>query len=250
MPGINACVLAVMAAVVCGAFVLHAASLWSDTEYGYVIIRMSIMLSPLPAAVFCFLTSKFYGYSRVFGRSFAILGVSYTLVLVGEVIFFYFVDTSGLLEFARAGEALFLGSYAMLMLHIIVNVRYFVKSLTTLQKTLAVSIPLLVVLAFSWTFVGVGNSATEGLYYNLVFVMASSTILALCAVAFLIFWGTAMAPAWLVLFVGITVGTIGDLVYGYSYALDAYEFGNVSGPLWNASHAIVVYALYLHQKNI
>lgn len=250
MPGIGVRVLAVMAAIVCGAFALHAASLWSGAEHGDAIIRVSIMLSPLPAAAFCFLTSRFYGYSRVFGRSFAVLGAAYALVFAGEAIFFHFVDTLGLSEFSGIGESLFLGSYAMLMLHIVTNVRYFAKGLTTPQKALVASVPLLVALAFSWAFLGAADAVTGGLYYNLVFVVASSTILALCVVAFLIFWGTAMGTAWLALLAGIAVGTVGDLVYGYSYALDAYEFGNASGPLWNASHAIVIYALYLHQKSI
>ena len=99
-------------------------------------------------------------------------------------------------------------------------------------------------------FFGASYEPTGEFYYNLVFVSASSVVLAVTAVAFLVFSDTAMSPAWFALLAGIAIGTVGDLSYGYAYALGVYEFTDVSGPLWSASHFIVVYALYMHQKKI
>ena len=239
-------------AILCGSFVLHAVAVHHAAGGGDdMVIRLSIMLAPLPVAAFCLVTARHYGNSKIFGRSFLVLGASYAAVFAGEVIFFHFVDAHGLAQFARAGETLFLYAYVLLAAHVTINVRYFAGRFTVRQKGMLASVPALVVLAYSAMFLYNVDHAPAGLfYYNLVFVGASSVVLALTLVAFSVFVGTAMTPAWRALLAGIAVGTVGDLAYNYAYTLGAYEFGDVSGPLWNASHAIVIYALYLHRRNI
>ena len=240
-------------AILCGSFALHAVAVHHAAGGGdnSMMIRLSIVLAPLPVAAFCLVTARHYGNSRVFGRSFLVLGASYAAVFAGEVIFFHFVDAHGLAQFARVGEALFLCAYALLVIHITINVRYFADGFTVRQKWMLALVPALIVLAYSAMFLHNVNYAPAGLfYYNLAFVGASSVVLALTLLAFSVFVGTAMTPAWRALLAGIAVGTVGDLAYNYAYTLDAYEFGDVSGPLWNASHAIVIYALYLHRRSI
>ena len=122
---------AVPCVILCGVFALYAAMAQSgDDDF----IRALIVLSPLPAAVFCFLTARHYGNSRVFGRSFLILGVSYAMVFSGEVIFFQLVDTMSLAEFSRIGEALFLASYVLLAAHVMINTRYFAEKYTRIKR--------------------------------------------------------------------------------------------------------------------
>lgn len=246
------------AAILCAAFALHVFAL----EYGRygedgghnddMIIRLSIALSPLFVSVFCFMTSRHYGNSRIFGRSFAVLGVSYALVFAGEMIFFHFVDTLGIEWSAQAGESLFLCAYVFLALHMIINVRYFAGKLTVAQKAALFVLPASVVISYCALFMayGGGDIKYDQFQYNLVFVCASSLILALCVVSFSVFASTIMTVAWFVLLVGIIVGTTGDLSYNYAYALGTYGFEDVSGPLWNASHVMVAYALYLHRQCI
>ena len=239
-------------AILCGSFVLHAAAVHHAAGGGDdMMIRLSIVLAPLPVAAFCLVTARHYGNSKIFGRSFLVLGASYAAVFAGEVMFFHFVDAHGLAQFARAGETLFLCAYVLLAVHVTINVRYFAGRFTVRQKGMLASVPALVVLAYSAMFLHSVDHAPAGLfYYNLVFVGASSVVLALTLVAFSVFVGTAMTPVWRALLAGIAVGTVGDLAYNYAYTLGAYEFGDVSGPLWNASHVIVIYALYLHWRNI
>lgn len=240
-------------AILCGSFVLHAVAVHhaAGGDGSNMMIRLSIVLAPLPVAAFCLVTALHYGNSRVFGRSFLVLGASYAAVFAGEVIFFHFVDAHGLAQFTRAGEALFLGAYVLLAVHVTINVRYFAGGFTVRQKWILALVPVLIVLAYSAMFLyNVDHAPAGPFYYNLVFAGASSAVLALTLVAFSVFVGTAMTPAWRALLAGIAVGTVGDLAYNYAYTLDAYEFGDVSGPLWNASHAIVIYALYLHRRSI
>ena len=241
--------------ILCFAFALHVFALEYDRyddSGDDMLIRLSIVLSPLFVAVFCFMTARYYDNSRIFGRSFVVLCVSYVLVFVGEMVFFYFVDTLAIEQSAQIGELFFLCAYVFLALHMLINIRYFARRLTALQMIVIPVVSASVVISYCAVFVvyGGGDIAHEQFQYNLVFVCASSLILGLCVVSFFVFASTVMTTAWLVLLVGIAIGTVGDLSYNYAYALGTYGFEDVSGPLWNASHVTVAYALYLHRQYI
>ena len=70
-------------------------------------------------------------------------------VFVGEVVFFYFVDTLLYEEFSIIGEFFIFIGYPLMMAHIVINIRYFIERLDNFQKILLLVIPVSIILGYS-----------------------------------------------------------------------------------------------------
>ena len=214
-----------------------------------ILTRIAIVVSPLAVSICCFIISKMYNHSKIFGKSYFLLGMGFFSVFIGEIVFFHFVDSLGYEEYAILGEFLIFVSYPLMMAHITINIRYFTEKLKKYQKFLLISIPLVIILGYS-AVTSITIVDTEEFYYYLIFVSASSIVLGLAVVAFTLFRQTVLISAWFVLLIGIIIGTIGDILYNYAYTLGIYSFSDFSNILWIVSPLIIIYALYRHQKSI
>lgn len=214
-----------------------------------ILTRIAIVVSPLAVSICCFIISKMYGNSKVFGKSYFLLGMGFFSTFIGEVVFFHYVDSLGYEEYEILGESIIFISYPLMMAHIIINIRYFTEKLKKYQKFLLISIPIVIILGYS-IITGIAVVDIEEFYYYLIFVSASSIVLGLAVVAFTLFRQSVLISAWFVLLIGIVVGTIGDILYNYAYTLGIYSFSDFSNILWIVSPLIIIYALYKHQKSI
>ena len=212
--------------------------------------RMAIVVTPIAVSLSCFIISKNYNHSRVFGKSYFLLGLGYLSTFVGELVFFYYVDSLHFLEYATLGDILIFVGYPFMMTHIIINARYFAERLEVFQKIMLAIIPGMILLGYSVVLMEVSFEESGDFYYYLSFVAASSIVLGLATVAFTLFRQTALYSAWFVLLIGIAIGTIGDILYNYAATLGLYSYGDFSNVLWITSPLIMVYALYKHQKSI
>ena len=212
--------------------------------------RVLIVLTPLAVSISCFLVSKNYGNSKIFGKSYFLLGLGHFAIFVGELIFFYYVDYLHFQEYEVFADILIFLGYPFMMAHISINMRYFVEKLELFQKILLVGIPGVIILAYSMVLLDIPLENDVDFYYYLSFVSASSIVLGLATVAFTLFRQTVLTAAWFVLLIGIAIGTIGDVLYNYSVTLGVYSFGDFSNVLWIVSPLIMIYALYKHQKSI
>jgi len=212
--------------------------------------RVAIFTTPFLVSISCFLISRNYDHSKVFGKSYLLLGIGHLSIFAGELIFFYYVDYLHFLEYEMLGDILIFAGYPFMMVHIIINVRYFVEKLELFQKLLLITIPGTIILGYFLVLLGVTLENSGSFYYYFSFVAASSIVLGLAAMAFTLFRQTALTAAWFVLLIGIAIGTIGDILYNYASTLGVYSFGDFSNTLWIASPLIMVYALYKHQKAI
>ena len=204
----------------------------------YAVIRAAIVVLPLAASVCCFAVALKYDVSRIFGRSFLVLGVAYAAVFIGEAAYYFYLDPAGMPDHA-AVEALFLVSYPLFVLHVLINVSYFVQKVGVwwlLPCTVTLAVTVLYVL---WT-------GAHPPYLDVLTVACSSALLGLAALAFVLFRGTALSKPWLVLLAGILLGTVGDVAYRHAHALGKYSFEDPSAGLWVASGMVVIYALYRH----
>jgi len=214
-----------------------------------ILTRIAIVVSPLAVSICCFIISKMYGNSKVFGKSYFFLGMGFFSAFIGEVVFFQYVDSLGYEEYEILGESFIFVSYPLMMAHITINIRYFTEKLKRYQKFLLISIPIVIILGYS-VVTSIAVVDIEEFYYYLIFVSASSIVLGLAVVAFTLFRQTVLISAWFVLLIGIIVGTIGDILYNYAYTLGIYTFSDFSNILWIVSPLIIIYALYKHQKSI
>lgn len=212
--------------------------------------RVAIVLTPIAASISCFMISKNYNHSKVFGKSYFLLGLGYLATFSGELVYFYYVDYMHFLEYVPLVDILIFSGYPLMMTHIIINIRYFVEKLEPFQKIILVAIPGVVLFGYSLVLMNASLEDPDDFYYYFSFVSASSIVLGLAIVAFTLFRQTAMFSAWFVLLIGIAIGTIGDLWYNYAATLGVYGFDDFSNVLWIASPLIMVYALHKHQKSI
>ena len=223
---------------------------FSDNVELSIVTRTTLVFSPLAVSISCFIISKMYGMSKVFGRSYFLLGGGFLFVFAGELIYFQYVDTSLYEEYSTIGDFFFLASYPLKVAHIFINIRYFVDRFTNFQKFVSSVIPATIILGYSVIVFSVPLDDVGEFFYSLIFVIASSIVLALTLVAFTLFRQTVLMSAWFVLLVGIAIGTVGDVLYNYSYTLGIYSFGSILHTLWIVSSLIMIYALYEHRRSL
>lgn len=214
-----------------------------------IVFDLLIVILPLIVSVVSFIVSRMYGNSKIFGRSYFLLGLGFFSVFIGEFTYFIFygVIDDEILEMAAVS---FIASYSFTMAHIIINIKYFAEKIEFFQKMILVLIPLFIILAYSYLVYENSYDFDDFFYYNLMFVTISAVNLGFVMVGFTLFRKTVLISAWFLLLVGFLVGTIGDLEFRYHHTLGAEYLENSSSVLWITSFMIIAYALYRHQKSI
>ena len=211
----------------------------------YAVIRASIVAMPAAAAACCMAVWRTYNGSRVFGRSFLALGAAYTAVFAGEALYYFHLDPSGAHDgWEGVAEALFLTSYPLFVIHVLINTRYFAGRM---GRRMVVPAGASAAVAGYVAWVGL---AAPQVWAGALHVAASVALLGYAALAFITFRHTALHAPWTLLLSGITLGTAGDIMYRHAYALELYAFGDPSTGLWVASCMVVIYALYRHYRAV
>jgi len=213
-----------------------------------LIPHFMIILSPLGVSIYSFAISKLYGGSKVFGRSYFVLGLAYFATFITESLYVYFFDILNQEVPVFADYFLFL-FYPLLLVHLIINIRYFTEKISYFQKIIIVSIPVILTLVYTLLVFSNPVDDVSYFYYSLIFVIFSTLQLGFVLVGFSLFRQTVLFSTWLMLLVGIFIGTIGDITYYYVEILDGNWVDNVSS-LWIGSNMIMIYALFKHQKSI
>ena len=218
----------------------------ADIFEKYDIFGFLMVALPLVTAIASFVVSNRYGDSRVFGKSYFLLGCGFVSMFLGELLYFVYggkVDSNVLDLF----HYFFFLGYLFTAFHIIINVRYLVEKIEIWQKMIVVIIPLLIISGYSYlVYENLGD--LDYFYFNLLFVSASAANLGLAIVGFTLFRHTVLISAWFLLLIGIFIGTIGHLEFRYYHALGDVPIGNHSLILWFSSFVLMIFALYRHHK--
>ena len=215
-----------------------------------VVASTAIVFLPLAVAISSFVISKIYGGSKVFGKSYFILGVSYFAFFAGEAFFYFYMDMQNDYSYSFISEIAFMISMSLLLTHIIINIRYFAEKLEQYQKVLLVIIPT-VIFAGYLLILGTNSSFNlEEHLFNLILVIQSVITLGFTIVAFTVFRQTALFAPWFLLLIGFFLSTAGDILYHYTDIISKYDTTDPTTGLWLASSMVIIYALYKHQKSI
>ena len=215
-----------------------------------IVPSIAIVILPLAVALSSFAVSRNYDGSKIFGKSYFILGVSYLLFFLGEATFYFYIDPFEAFEFEIFTEMLFLTSMTLLIAHIIINIRYFAEKFETYQKIILVIIPVVIVTGYGVSLLGALSDNPEGYFFNLIVTAQSAISLGLIIVAFTVFRQTALFVPWFLLLIGFLLSTMGDTLYRYTDTIASYDTADPATGLWLASSMMVIYALYKHQKSI
>ena len=215
-----------------------------------IIASTAITILPLVVAISCFVISANYGGSKVFGKSYFVLGLSYIAFFIGEGLFYFYMDVYEDYSYKIIAEGAFMISMPLLLTHIIINIRYFVEKLEKYQIILLTVIPLVIVSGYSLAMLTNSAFTLDDYLFNLIFVIESAVVLGFTIVAFTIFRETALFAPWFLLLIGILFNTVGDIWYRYTDTISFYNFSDPATGLWLASSMMIIYALYKHQKSI
>lgn len=212
----------------------------------YLLARTAIMAAPLAVSACCVAAFRAYGGSRVFGRSFLLLGAGYGAVFAGEALYYFHLDPTDTQDiWEGVAEALFLAAYPLFAAHVIVNLSYFTGRVG--RRGLLPTAASAVAAAGYAGWVGID---TAGAWTGVVAVAGSFALLGVVVLAFAAFRRTALSSPWGLLLAGVSLGTVGDILYRYADATNSYWFGDPSTGFWLASYMVVAYALYRHYVSI
>ncbi len=85
-------------------------------------------------------------------------------------------------------------------------------------------------------------------YYGLIFVSGAAAITTLGIYAVIVVRNIPLGKSWILLVVGILLGTVADVWYHYLELLEAYNTEHVVNLFWYASYFVIIYSLYKHYK--
>lgn len=206
-----------------------------------------IILLPLGVSVCSFAVSRLYGKSKIFGLSFLVLGFGFFSTFIAESLYVYFLDV--LDQEAPFADYFLFAYYPLAIIHLIINIRYFAEKLSISQKTTLVFVPVILVTFYSLLVFSNPVDDVSYFYFSLIFVIFATLQLGFVIVGFTLFRQTVLFSTWLLLLLGIFIGTIGDIVYYYVEIINGDWISNAS-VLWIGSNLVILYALYKHQKSI
>lgn len=206
------------------------------------------LVGSLACAVSAFLVSRRYGKSKVFGKAYFFLGLGFSLWFIGDSTFFYYSYVLKIDPYPSLADIFYFALYIPIIAHLVINTKYFNPKFNISQKTLLVTVPILIVGVFSYmNFVQIGE-ANFDYYYGLIFVGASSVTVAFAALGASVFRHSVLGKVWFLLATGVFMVTLSDVWYYYTETFGVWTITHPTTTLYVASYMIIVYALYKHQR--
>jgi len=241
----------VLGLILSGAIIFQVL-LFLDQEIGLVeeAIPYVAMTTPLLVAGTAFVIALRYGLSEVFGKSYLIYGLGNLSVFLAEIIYYTYDTIYGIDPYPSIADIFFFAVYPLIIIHIIINYRFFKSKITIKQKTILIAIPLIITVIFAVYSLEEIGEANFDFYYGLIFVAGASATLSLAAFGALVFRGGLLGTVWALLLFGVLIFTIGDVWYYYLETIGEFSLLHPVNLFWYVSDWIVIYALYKHSKAI
>ena len=207
------------------------------------------VINPLISLIAAFIVVKKYWGSHVFGKSYLALAVGFTMNCLGETVYGIY-DILGYDTSFTVADIFFYAFYPLIMIHLILNIRFFKPKIGILTKSWVVAIPIAITLVYSVLSLQKQGEANFGFYTGLIYVILGSTILSGTMLGARVFRQGVLGISWLVLLIGVILLTVGDVWYSYLDTFDQYTLTHPVNLFWYAGYMVVTYALYKHQKII
>lgn len=219
---------------------------------GDVIISVFSFLNPLSVSIAGFIVAFRYKNSKTFGKAYLAIGFAYFSIFLGEVIYLSYDLLFGIDPYPSIADMFFFAQYPLLMIHLVLNIRFFTPSLGKIPKIWLILLPITFLVTYFWLSI---NQMDEiildfDFYYGIIFVIASSLTLAFAIFGASIFREGIIGKAWLLLVFGILFNTIGDTWYYHLELIGEYNLKHIVNLFWYAGYWVMIYALYKHNKDI
>lgn len=221
-----------------------------ETEGELSPIDYVFTISIVTCAVASFIVSSRYGRSAVFGQAYLALGIGFAAYAIGDIIYNFQTMVLKIDAYPSIADIFFFAQYPFIIFHLIRNIKFFKRNITTMTKIWLAAIPMVLVLLYSYfTFNQIGYSLFD-YYYGLPFVAASATSLSFAVLGMQVFRQSLLASVWSLLAVGIFLNTFGDINYYHLEIFGLYTRTHFVNVLWFIAPLIITYSLYRHYKII
>jgi len=214
-----------------------------------LIIAVSLT-SQFLVAIFALLISKRCWDSKIFGRSYLLLAIAYFFVFAGEITYNVYAFAFDADPYPSVADLFFFMLYPLSFGHIMINVKSFRLKSTRIEKFLIIGIIIFTIAMFVSLSYSANVKFDFDVYYGLVFVGGAAVIMAFGMYGIIVTKNIPLGRMWLLLVVGITFGTIGDIWYHHLELLESYDTSGIVNVFWYLSYWIIAYSLYKHGKII
>ena len=207
-------------------------------------------ISGIIAGIAAFIIGKRYWGSQVFGKTYLALGIAFCFIFAGDLTYIYYDWFTDEAPYPSMADVFFLLFYPFAAYHLVKNIKYFKKNLSWAQK---IGVPILagiVVAIFAFMSIDLIEEEPFDFYFGLLFVLASSVILALAILGAAVFRDSILGKAWLLLAGGIFIFTVADVWYYYLEVIGEYNGEHWVNTLWVLGNSLIIFALIKHKKTI
>src|SRR5205807_4703265 len=104
------------------------------------LIDVISVINPLISSAAAFIVAKKYWGSRVFGKAYLALAIGLAMNFVGETVYGIY-ETLGYDTTFTAADILFYAFYPLIMVHLILNIKFFKPKIGIFSKIWVISIP-------------------------------------------------------------------------------------------------------------
>jgi hypothetical protein len=218
--------------------------------FNYILPEKEGELSPIVCAISSFIVSNRYARSTVFGQAYLALGIGFTAYAIGEIVWDFYIGVLKIYPYPSIADIFFFAQYPFIIFHLIRNIKFFKRKISTITKIWLAAIPVALVLIYSYfTFIQVGYDLFD-YYYGVPFVAASATTLSFAVLGMQVFRQSLLASVWSLLALGIFLNTFADINYYHLEIFELYTRIHWVNVLWFLAPLLITYSLYRHYKII
>lgn len=214
---------------------------FSDISYG---------IGALACGILSIIISRRYKGSAIFSKTYLALGIGFLFLFLGDVVFNYYELILHEYPYPSLADVFFLLFPPLVIYHLIVNIRYFMKEIDISTIVGQISFPISIVFVYAFLSFDEMEGFSLEFYISLFYVISSSVILSLSMLGLSIFRKSVLGVAWLLLAIGIFANMIADDWYYYLELYEIYDGNHPVNTVWVLGFMIIFYALYKHKQII
>lgn len=215
-----------------------------------LIISIVSFINPLSVGIVGFFLAYRYKGSLVFGKSYLFLSLGFFSLFVAEVVYAVYDLVLDIEPYPSIADIFFFAYIPLLITHLILNIKFFQPSTTSITKIWVSIIPITITVAYVLLSLYKIGETNFDFYYGSIFVAATSIAFSLTILGTKIFKDGALGKTWLILLIGILALTLADDWYYYLEISEEYELTHPVNILWYAGYWVIVYSLLKHKKTI
>ena len=214
---------------------------FADISYG---------VGAFACGILSIIISRRYKGSAIFSKTYLALGIGFLFLGLGDVVYNYYEIVLNEYPYPSIADIFYLVFPPLVVYHLVVNIRYFMKDIDITTVVGQVSFPISIVFVYGFLSFDEMVGFNLEFYVSFFYVLSSSVILSLSMLGLSIFRKSVLGVAWLLLAIGIFGNMIADDWYYYVELFDGFSTSHPTNTIWVLGFMTIFYALYKHKQII